>query len=146
MLEIKAEILSRVVNDSTISGLLPSSAKDNRVYAWNPGMDIEYSEKDKGAVFYRTDIEEERSYLWSYPSQIPSMYLFFRVVAINPYIAEQISERIISLFDLSSIKTDNWRVPFTELVSYKEGDVEGTPSFVLFVRNIVFFLRAPLKR
>ena len=146
MLEIKANIVSKIGNDAEIRTLLNSTNEDSRVYSWNPAMDVAYSEKESGAIFYNLEIDEERPYFWTYPSQVNNMYLFFRVLAINQYIGDKISERLITLFDLSNIKTTNWRIPYIELVSYREGPLEGTPSFVLFVRNTVFFLKTPLKR
>ena len=148
MLEIKEEIVNVLGNDTTIQTLLGGTDSENRIYSWNPSEDILYSYESNliGAVFFRLYGTDDRPYRWSYPSQMPNLYIHFRVKSLNELVMNQVTERIIELFDIQTIETDNWRFPSIQLTTYNDGPIEGTPSVPLYVQNIVFICRNILRK
>ena len=109
MLEIENQAISVIAGDTTIDGYLNPSVDDNRIYAWYPPTDIEYNETNKSAIVYFNNMPK-RSFNWSYPSQMPDIFFYFRVLSLSQLEVRQISERLIDLFDNTSIQTTNWSV------------------------------------
>ena len=145
MLELHAEIVDIVINDSIIQGLTGYTVSDERVYAWNPAEDVIYSSSKKAAIFYRT-ATGKRPNRWSYPMQFANSSLFFRIVSIDQETTDKIGERLIALFDLNVIETTNWRVCHCELVNYNDALPEGAPSNTQWIKMVSFLFSNVLKR
>lgn len=145
MLEINAEIIDVILSDSTIKTLLGHTADDERVYAWNPAEDIIYSSSKKGAIFYR-EATGKRPPRWSYPTQFSNSTLFFKVVSIDQETTDKIGERLITLFDLGTIETTNWRIATVELLSYNDSIPEGSGNSTQWAKMVSFMFSNVFKR
>lgn len=145
MLEIHAEIVDIVKNDSILQGFTGYTINDERVYAWNPAEDVIYSSSKKAAIFYRT-VTGKRPNKWSYPKQFANSTLFLRVVSIDQETTDKIGERLIALFDLQTVETTNWRIGSCELVNYNDALPEGTPSNTQWIKMVSFAFTNVLKR
>lgn len=145
MLEIEQKVVANIENDSGIDTLLNPSEADNRIYTFYPHRDVEYNSTNRSAIFYFSRMPK-RNYKWSYPYQMPNIFFYFRVLSINPLELRQISEKLINLFDNTSLQTDNWSVKWIEIKSYTDGESEGGPSNVKLVKNLSFDFTNVFKR
>jgi hypothetical protein len=137
MLEINEEIVKLIENDSNISSLLGSTISDSRVYAWYPLDNLVFSDTTPAAILYR-DSMGSRPYRWSYPKQMPNLFIYFRVCSIYIEKANQVAESLINLFDKTNISIDNWSIKWIELVSKTQGMPEGTPTKLVYSVNTSF--------
>jgi hypothetical protein len=146
MLELDKLVVNRIITDSSMISYLGTTANDNRVYAWYPATDIVYTTGiAEAAIIYRNSILRERPYNWSYPSQIPNIQYFFRILSISQLKLGQISERLIDLFDLTSLESDNWTVKWIELSSAINGMNEGSPTHPIISKNVTFSFNIVVK-
>jgi len=145
MLEIQAEIVDIVLNDSIIQGLTGYTLTDERIYAWNPSEDVIYSSSKKAAIFYRMAMGK-RPNRWSYPKQFVNGSLFFKVVSIDQETTDKVAERLTDLFDVQKLETTNWRINHCELVSRNDAQTEGAPSNTQWVKMVSFMLTNIFKR
>lgn len=146
MLELDALVASRIVTDATMITLMNITASDDRVYAWYPATDIEYTiGVSEVAIIYRNSMGT-RPWAWSYPSQIPDISYFFRVLSISQLKVRQVSERLIELFDKTSMESVHWLVKWIELNGYADGLYEGSPTQPIVSKNITFGFKIVVSR
>lgn len=138
MLELDQLVVSRINDDTTVSTLLGGTEEDNRIYAWYPATDISYTiGVAETAIIYRNSLGG-RPFNWSYPSQIGNILYFFRVLSISQLNVRLCAERLIELFDQTSIESDNWNAKYIELNSYTDGMYEGSPTHPIISKNVTF--------
>jgi hypothetical protein len=146
MLEIDKAVVDLIAGDATISGYTGASAADDRIYAWYPIRDIEYTEGTvEMAIIYRNSMGT-RTFRWSYPSQIPNIIYFFRVLSINPLKLRQCTERLVDLFDETSLQTTNWNVKRITISGVADGMQEGSPSKPIMSKSVTFSFSNVLRR
>ena len=114
------------------------TAEDNRIYAWYPSSDIAYVlSVSEVAIIYRNTFDG-RPFLWSYPSQFSDITYFFRILSISQLKLRQTTERLIELFDKSSIESVNWSVKWIKLLNAADGLYEGSPTHPIVSKNVLF--------
>jgi len=146
MLELDTLVVNQIETDSTMISLMGIAAGDTRVYAWYPATDIEYVVGQKEVcIVYRNSLGG-RPFNWSYPSQMPDMLYFFRVLSISQLKLRQVSERLIELFDQQSLISTNWAVKWIELVGYADGMNEGSPTKPIMSKNVSFTFSVTVRR
>ena len=146
MLEIDKAVVDTITTDSDMISLMGITSSDKRVYAWYPFKDIVYTiNVSEVAIIYRNSIGM-RPFLWSYPSQISNITYFFRVLSISQLKVRQTSEKLIDLFDMSSIDTDNWSVKWIELGGIADGMNEGSPTLPIVSKSITFNFTIVVKK
>lgn len=146
MLEIDAQVVSRIAVDATMISLMGITASDNRIYAWYPATDIAYVlGVNELAIIYR-DSMGGRPFNWSYPSQIPNITYFFRILSISQLKLRQCAERLIELFDKTSIETTSWGVKWIELSGSADGMNEGGPTHPIVSKNVTFAFNVVVKK
>lgn len=145
MLELDKEVVDIIKDDATMISLMGITTSDNRVYAWYPASDIVYTAQKDTAIIYRNSMGG-RPFNWSYPSQIPNIQYFFRVLSISQLKIRQVSERLIELFDLTSISSTSWSVKWITLSSYADGMTEGSPTHPILSKNVLFSFNIVVKR
>jgi hypothetical protein len=138
MLEIDKLVVEKIKQDSTMIQLMGITASDSRVYAWYPATDIVYTVGvSEVAIIYRNSMGG-RPFNWSYPSQVPNMTYFFRILSIGQLKLRQCAERLIELFDKTSIESSNWSVKWIELGGVADGMNEGGPTLPIVSKNVTF--------
>lgn len=146
MLEIDEAVIDRIENDATMISLMSIDASDNRIYAWYPAIDIVYTKDEQEvAIIFRNSLGG-RPFNWSYPSQIPNITYFFRILSINQLKLRQCSERLIELFDMTSIETEHWGVKWIELSGAADGMNEGGPTHPIVSKNVTFAFSVVVKK
>lgn len=146
MLELDSLVVSRITGDASLISLMGITASDDRVYAWYPATDIIYTlGSTEVSIIYRNSMGG-RPFEWSYPSQIPNMSYFFRVLSISQLKLRQVSERLIELFDKTSMESTNWSVKWIELNGYADGMYEGSPTQPIMSKNVTFAFTTVVKR
>ena len=146
MLELDALTVSRITGDATMISIMGITSGDDRVYAWYPAEDITYTiNVNEVAIIYRNSLGK-RPFRWSYPSQIPDITYFFRVLSISQLKLRQASERLIELFDKTSMDSDNWSAKWIELTGYADGMNEGSPSQPIVSKNVTFAFSIVVKK
>ena len=146
MLEIDALIVNKIITDATMISLMGITVQDNRVYAWYPATDISYVvDTTEVAIIYR-DSMGGRPFEWSYPSQMPDIQYFFRILSISQLKLRQSAERLIELFDKSSLESTNWSVKWIELSSITDGMFEGSPTHPIMSKNVTFAFNVVVNR
>ena len=136
MLEIDAYVVNKIRTDSTMITLLGITSSDYRIYMQFPSENISYVTSE-AAIIYRNSMGS-RDRKWSYPSQISNIMYFFRVLSVSQVKVRQIIERLLNLFDKSSIETASWLVKWVELMGITDGPIEGTPTNLVYSCNITF--------
>lgn len=138
MLELDSLIVDRITSDATMTSLMGTTASDERVYAWYPATDIIYTVgSTEVAIIYR-DSMGGRPFEWSYPQQIPDITYFFRILSISQLKLRQCAERLIELFDKTSMESTNWSAKWIELNSVADGMMEGSPTHPIVSKNVTF--------
>ena len=137
MIEIDAAVTTRITTDNTLKGYLGATAGDTRLYSWYPVRDIVYTSSTPAAIIYGNNMGG-RSHLWSFPDQIPNAIYFFRVLSIGKLKLENISERLIALFDKTSITTTHFSVKWIVIAGCTDGANEGSVTNPIFVKNVSF--------
>lgn len=146
MLELDALVVSTITSDSTMISLMGINASDDRVYAWYPSTDIVYEIGGaEVAIIYRNSMAS-RPFNWSYPTQIPNITYFFRILSISQLKVRQCAERLIELFDKTSIESANWSVKWIELNGIADGMYEGSPSKPIVSKNVTFAFTIVVKK
>lgn len=146
MLEIDSAIAARIVEDADMISIMGITASDDRVYAWYPQQDIVYTQGgSEVAIIFRSS-NGGRSNNWSYPSQSPDIAYFFRILSISQLKSSQCAERLIALFDKTSLQTDNWNVKWIEQSGYSDGMMEGSPTHRIVSKNVTFVFKIVLSR
>jgi len=146
LLEIDQKVISMITTDVTMAGYLNGTLSDNRIYAWYPVSDIAYTIGFQEVAIIFRDSLGGRPYEWSYPSQIPHITYFFRILSINQILLSQCKERLIVLFDQKSIETTNWYVKYVELASDANGMTEGSPTQPIMSRNVNFLFKEVFRK
>lgn len=145
MLELDALVVDRIETDATMISLMGITTEDTRVYAWYPATDLEYIINVKEvAIVYRNSMGS-RPFEWSYPSQIPNITYFFRVLSISQLKVRQCAERLIELFDTTSMQSNNWTVKWIELLGIADGMTEGSPTHPIVSKNCTFSFKIVVK-
>lgn len=146
MLELDTLVVNAIESDATMISLMGITASDTRVYAWYPSKDIEYVVGQKEVcIIYRSSMGG-RPFNWSYPSQMPDLLYFFRVLSISQLKLRQTSERLITLFDQQSLSSTSWAVKWISLVGYADGMMEGSPTKPIMSKNVSFDFGVTVKR
>jgi hypothetical protein len=146
MLELDSLVVNRIESDATMISLMGITSEDTRVYAWYPAIDLEYILGVKEvAIIYRNSMGG-RPFEWSYPSQIPDISYFFRVLSISQLKVRQTSERLIELLDKTSMESTNWIVKWIELMGYTDGMTEGSPTHPIVSKNCTFSFKIVVKK
>lgn len=146
MLEIDTEVVQMIETDSTLISLMGITSSDTRVYAWYPATDIEYVIGQKEVcIIYRNSLGG-RPFNWSYPSQLPDILYFFRVLSVSQLKLRQVAERLIEIFDKQSIETTNWAAKWIELAGNADGMMEGSPTHPIMSKNVTFNFRILVQR
>jgi hypothetical protein len=146
MLELDALTVNRIINDATMISLMSITASDERVYAWYPAVDIIYTIGGaEVAIIYRNSMGG-RPFEWSYPQQIPDIVYFFRILSISQLKLRQCTERLIELFDKTSMESTNWSAKWIELKSAADGMMEGSPTHPIVSKNVTFAFNTVVNR
>lgn len=146
MLELDSLVIDRIEADATMISLMGITAEDNRIYAWYPATDISYViNQIETAIIFRNSIGS-RPGSWSYPSQVPNISYFFRILSISQLKLRQSAERLIELFDMSSMESANWSVKWIELSGVADGMYEGSPTHPIMSKNVTFAFTTVVKR
>lgn len=146
MLELDALTVDRITTDATMISLMGITASDDRVYAWYPATDIVYTlGSTEVAIIYRNSMAA-RPFRWSFPTQIPNITYFFRILSISQLKLRQCAERLIELFDKSSMESDNWHVKWIEITGVADGMNEGSPTMPIVSKNVTFAFNIVVKK
>lgn len=146
MLEISAKAIQIISSDSVMDTYLNPSANDDRIYQWYPSMDITYTTTNKSAIIYRSFVLSDKGSRWSYPQQINDWYYEFWIKSIDHLKVTQIAERLIDLFDETSLVTTNYSVKHIQLISDAFGDSEGDVTQPIISRKAIFRFSNVFKR
>lgn len=146
MLGLDAEVISVLDNDVTMSGYLNGNSSDNRIYSWYPITDITYIEGSQEAVIIFRNSLGSRPFEWSYPSQMPHITYFFRILSINQELLSQCAERLIELFDQKSMEVTDWDVKYIELISASNGMTEGSVTKPILSKNVSFLFKEVFRK
>lgn len=146
MLELDSLVVSRIATDTTMKTLLGVTTSDNRIYAWYPTTDITYTIGGvDSSIIYRNSMEG-RPFRWSYPYQMPNIQYYFRVMSLSQLKLRQITERLIVLFDMTSLQSTNWGAKWITLSGSWDGMVEGNPTHLILSKNVTFDFSIVVKR
>jgi hypothetical protein len=146
MLELDALVVNRIKTDATMISLMGINSLDDRIYAWYPAIDIEYIlNLQEVAIIYRNYMEG-REMNWSFPSQMPNIKYFFRILSVSQLKLRQCTERLIALFDQTSLTSANWITKWIELSSVADGMMEGSPTYPILSKNVLFTFNVVVRR
>lgn len=146
MLELDQLVVDRITTDAQLISLMGITAEDDRVYAWYPISDIIYTlGSAEVAIIYRNSFGG-RPFNWSYPTQVPNIQYFFRVLSISQLKLRQTAERLIELFDKTSMESINWAVKWIEQTGCADGIYEGSPTQPILSKNVTFAFNVVVKR
>lgn len=145
MLEIDAAVVSKIASDATMISLMGITVSNNRVYDWYPQDRIIFSASNQSAIIYRNSLGS-RNYNWSYPSEMPRLTYYFRILSINQLNLNQVNEKLIDLFDMTTIQTTNWSVKWIELSGSVDGPIEGDPTYPIYTKDVNFNFSTLVKR
>lgn len=136
MLGINKLIKDTIVADSGIKSLLGYTATDNRIYGFYAPKDIIYNDSKPACIIFKIHFGK-RAVNYSYPLQYPNVFIYFRVLSISQLNREQVSDRLLQLFDQKyNLQNDEFTVKFSEIGNYADGVVEGTPTKPIYAKNI----------
>ena len=146
MLEIDKYLIDLIVADSDITTLLGSTDSDNRIYIWNPDINISYSSTNKSALFYSNNQIQRELNNFAFPSQIGDIIYRFYVNSLDYSTNENLTEKLINLLSDISMETTNYKILKILLMSNDYLGNMGTDTFIIYARQVSFLLHCVYKK
>jgi len=147
MIEIDEYVVTTITEDSTMITLMGISANDNRVFAWYPSFDIVYSSNSPAAIVFRKSSGSRTGANYSYPSQIPNINYFFRVLSINQLVLGQVAERLMDLFDEKyNVTLTNLGIKKIGMIGNSDAPTEGDAGNPIYVKMVSFSFSTVVRR
>ena len=147
MIEIDEYVVSTVTGDATMISLLGISASDNRIFSWYPAHDIVYSSNSPAAIVFRKSSGSRTGANYSYPSQIPNINYFFRVLSISQLVLGQVAERLMDLFDEKyNVLLTNLGIKKIGIRGNSDAPTEGDVGNPIYVKLVSFSFSIVVKR
>ena len=143
-LEICEGLLDTIRSDTAIQTYTGYSVSDTRIYSWNPMFNVIFSPTQKVAIFFRYN-QNPLPVNFSYLTQRGDIYFYFQIKSPDKTLGIRCTERIENLFRDKPLTTDNYNVKIIECLGSSEGNVEGTVTRPVYVRNMSLKLKHVFK-
>ncbi len=147
MIEIDEYVVDTITTDNTMKTLMGISASDNRIFAWYPSFDIVYDSNSPAAIVFRKSSGSRTGANYSFPSQIPNINYFFRVLSINQLVLGQVAERLMDLFDEKyNVTLTNLGIKKIGMIGNSDAPTEGDAGNPIFVKMVSFSFTTVVRR
>lgn len=142
MNEIKDQIYSTVINDSTFITLTGSTATDRRLYYFYPQKQISEALPWVTYNFSSGGIDPDEIGC----QQIPDRVLNFDIFAINARLISDIFTLLIELFDKLEINTTSYRIMQTRYLADNDLIERRDNLKTLYHKNVTFNMSTVLEK